>query len=309
MYSELVEGKYSNAFVKWLPVRSWGRLQSFFSQSADEVYVRQGSDVHKTDLHSFTKVDEFIKAKCSSVFAWLVYFESDEQAEKLSQQENLEHQNWQSCQNLFTDLENDSGWISKEMRFHVWVSDQQKEVVIAFRGTQAWRDWVANVRFLTWFIPFFKDHYDRVEEITPIMLERLRSKFPDYRIITSGHSLGGGLAQHAAYCTPEINGAYTYNSSPLTGYLSLSRDKRNAGKKDLFIARVFEHREALAYLRFILRKLIKGSDANPQISEMRFNFSSSGVVGDHEMGKLVEKLGQIVHQYGAEHEAMAEAAV
>ena len=307
MYSKLVEGEYSSSFVKWLPVKSWDRLQSFFSQTASEVYVRQGSLVYKTDLSSFTKVDQFIKAKCSAVFAWLVYFDREEQNEKLAQQENLNYQNWQSCQNLFADLEKDDGWISKEMSFHVWVSDEMEEVVIAFRGTQAWRDWVANVRFLTWFIPFFKDHYDRVEEITPIILERLRSKFPKYRVITSGHSLGGGLAQHAAYCSPEIAGAYTYNSSPLTGYLSLSRKKRNAGKEGLFIARVFEHREALAYLRFILRKLIQGSDQNPQISEMRFNFSSSGVVGDHEMGKLVENLGQIVHRYGAEHEMMAEA--
>lgn len=47
------------------------------------------------------------------------------------------------------------------------------------------------------------------------------------KIIATGHSLGGGLAQFMAYAIPEIDLVYAFNSSPVTAYYDvLSKDRK-----------------------------------------------------------------------------------
>jgi hypothetical protein len=91
----------------------------------------------------------------------------------------------------------------------VWQSpDKPQHVVVAFRGTDFWSlgDWWANLRWFTRFVPFFPDQYTSVSthlsgEFSNELLRRNRSGETDSDAVVTatGHSLGGGLAQHFAY--------------------------------------------------------------------------------------------------------------
>ena len=77
-------------------------------------------------------------------------------------------------------------------------------MVIAFRGTSNTPDWLYGN--LWWFTRFFiKDNqYSRSTKLLEAVLKQLnedaqRAGKPSPKIVATGHSLGGGLAQHALY--------------------------------------------------------------------------------------------------------------
>lgn len=91
--------------------------------------------------------------------------------------------------------------------FERWDDDKLTEVVVAFRGTDERRDWIQNL------IPFFR------EQIPPASaeFERILTRYPDpsIKVVTTGHSLGGGLAFHMSFVYPNVE-AIAFNSSPVT---------------------------------------------------------------------------------------------
>jgi hypothetical protein len=96
-------------------------------------------------------------------------------------------------------------------------SDVCREIVIAFRGTDARQisDWVSNFRIFTRLLPI-DDEYDQVRRnIDHIVRTLTRDRCyreGRTRIIAVGHSLGGGLAQLAGYANNKIRTVYAFNS-------------------------------------------------------------------------------------------------
>ncbi len=87
----------------------------------------------------------------------------------------------------------------------MWEAEAPSIVVVSFRGMKnSIKDWISNLR---WFIPFLKDQYTRVtqkieKEFVEIFAERSPAERETMRMIVTGCSLGGGLAQHFACSLP-----------------------------------------------------------------------------------------------------------
>ena len=82
---------------------------------------------------------------------------------------------------------------------------------------------------------------------------------PSIKLVSTGHSLGGGLAQQFAYAhcvdarVPRVSKVYAFDPSPVTGFFSVKRAVRNINRKHLRIDRIYERGEILAIVRSMMR--------------------------------------------------------
>jgi hypothetical protein len=171
--------------------------------------------------------------------------------------------------------------------FEVWDNRAENLAVIAFRGTDSKKDWWSNARFVTQVLPAGWDQYPVVRAQIAAIVQRARQRMPHCRIVTTGHSLGGGLAQQAAYAHSEIKQVFAFDSSPLTGFRSVPEAERLANAKGLHIERVYEKGEILAYFRGFLRGYVPLDNADPSIIEVRFNLTKGLPIQQHSMVALV----------------------
>lgn len=179
------------------------------------------------------------------------------------------------------------------------VADPGPIAALIFRGTRftKFADWFSNLRWFTKFIPRVWDQYKQTHALVPDVISALRSKFGnELKIVAAGHSLGGGLAQHAGYSSPHISSVYAFNPSPVTGFYSISKNIREKSAEHLRILRIYEHGEILAYLRLILRPFYPLSYQRPSILEIRFNFSSGDAITEHGIAKFAHGLHAINRQ-------------
>lgn len=191
------------------------------------------------------------------------------------------------------------------LRAEVWYNRKQNIVAVAFGGTvfTSGRDWTANLR---WFVP--GDRNDEYTVLVRRFIPALRDKFialsarPEYealassRLVVTGHSLGGGLAQQFAYALvqddhlPRVSKVYAFDPSPVTGYYSVDGTLLDHNRKDLQIERIYERGEVLASLRSILSVVYPLSALDPAISEVRYNLADGDPVTQHSIAKLARGL-------------------
>ncbi|MCJ1403638.1 hypothetical protein MMC11_006861 [Xylographa trunciseda] len=89
----------------------------------------------------------------------------------------------------------------------VAVDDKNKIIVVAFRGSDSWTNWVVNLEVIR--VPtgwcddcnvhdgYWKSWHEIKDKIVPLV-KRAVKEHPEYRIIITGHSLGAAVATIAA---------------------------------------------------------------------------------------------------------------
>lgn len=166
------------------------------------------------------------------------------------------------------------------------------EAVVAFRGTdfQSSEDWISNLRWLLRLLPVY-DQYEQVQDHTPRFVRAIENERcfvrGKTRIVAVGHSLGGGLAQQAAWMSKGIRHVYAFDPSIVTG----SSDKHvrqviDHNSRGLKIERIYEHGEVIAYLRYLQRHLIPPTLCNPEIRAIRFAALKGNAVEQHSLGAM-----------------------
>ena len=166
------------------------------------------------------------------------------------------------------------------LRVEVWENAIQARIAVAFGGTvfDNEKDWLSNLR---WFIPHHKDEYTQVvHTFVQLFCREYQRRYPAGNgpaLFSTGHSLGGGLAQQFAYALPLADGVprvkevYAFDPSPVTGYFSMARRLSNRNKQDLSIARIYERGEILALVRSLISLVYQPSRRHPAISGVRYS--------------------------------------
>lgn len=191
------------------------------------------------------------------------------------------------------------------LRAEVWYHRKQNILAVTFGGTvfNSGRDWMSNLR---WFVP--GDRNDEYTALVRRFIPALRDKFielkarPEYEslasatLVSTGHSLGGGLAQQFAYALvlddklPRVSKVYAFDPSPVTGYYSVDNHVLDVNRKNLSIERIYERGEALASLRSALSIVYPLSSSEPAISEVRYNLANGNPVTQHSIMALARGL-------------------
>jgi pimeloyl-ACP methyl ester carboxylesterase len=181
-------------------------------------------------------------------------------------------------------------------------------VAVTFGGTVVGngKDWISNLR---WFIPFHEDEYtETVQLFNPAFAEefvRIRTKMREpesVALYSTGHSLGGGLAQQFAYSlplgpnVPRVGKVYAFDPSPVTGYFSVNSKIRRTNGTGLLIDRIYERGEILAYVRSITNFVRTPSAKNPEIRQIRYNlFYTVNPFKGHSISELAAQLWDLVY--------------
>jgi hypothetical protein len=205
--------------------------------------------------------------------------------------ENLSKAGWERFLNVeyAPPCEDDVG-----LFYHVWKRETAKkiEVVIAFRGTWGFNDWRYGNSY--WFRRFFTDkhQYEASRKYAKKVFQYIDSYNLSGKVLefsSTGHSLGGGLAQAVFYEYANMKNfkqAYAFDPSSATAYTSRS-DKSvfatcdsTRGFPEPRIFRIYESYEILSNLR-IFHKLFFPPER--WINEVRFNYSEDNPIAQHSM--------------------------
>ena len=190
-----------------------------------------------------------------------------------------------------------------------------REAIIAFRGTVGGNagDWISNFHWVARALPGY-DQYDQVRDAVVDWVNYIKD-LPCYRphqtaIVTLGHSLGGGLAQMAAYANGSVERVYAFDPSPVTGFYSGGLDRRDENVRGLKTERIYEHGEILAFGRWLMHEFVPLSACNPRIVTERFYVLEGGPLDQHGMipltsGILAASIGHAPEIHSAADETCA----
>ena len=172
--------------------------------------------------------------------------------------------------------------------FRVWKREAgTRQVVVAFRGTWGFKDWLyGNLHWLTRFLPM-EDQYSRAKKAAQRVFDRFSEEPPKAtRFYATGHSLGGGLAQHVLYSYPDkIAQALAFDPSSVTGFADQTPANQVSacecssteldGEPRIF--RVYDAYEVLANLRIFHKTFLP---PERHIQEVRFPNAASHSMKD-----------------------------
>jgi hypothetical protein len=181
------------------------------------------------------------------------------------------------------------------LEYHVWQRGRCGEAVVAFRGTDAGDigDWLSNFR---WFIaqPLI-DQYDQVGVAIRSVVDHIEKKgCRAQRIIATGHSLGGGLAQHAAFADARIDYVYAFDPSPVTAFFAVPFPQRSAATEKLGVDRIYEAGEILSLPRYLISGLFPSSQCRPRVRIVRFaTLDAPSLIDRHKIANLTDGLTKL----------------
>ncbi|AHF17022.1 lipase family protein [Niabella soli] len=187
--------------------------------------------------------------------------------------------------------------------YEVWhrKTENKIEIVISFKGTtpNVFNDWICNLRWFTLnpvlrgvFHYFFWDYYHQVQMLIPQLISTVKNIFPNKSVefISTGHSLGGGLAQQAAYATNDIKKVFAFNPSPVTGYKDIKKNFRKINEIGIEICRIYQAGEVLFFFRKVAKYFYPLTTVDPEIKEYKFSFFKGDSIERHAMRKLAINL-------------------
>ena len=184
------------------------------------------------------------------------------------------------------------------------------EAVIAFRGTVGGNkgDWESNFHWILRAFPIY-DQYDQVRDHVGDFIDRIERdrcfRAGPTEITAVGHSLGGGLAQLAAYSDSRIRRVYAFDPSMVTGYYSVDPPHRDRNIQGLRMERIYEFGEVLAFGRLIMLRFIPLSPCNPRVVSVRFRVFHGAPIALHSLTDLDDGLLRIARGSAPERAPMA----
>jgi pimeloyl-ACP methyl ester carboxylesterase len=218
----------------------------------------------------------------------------------------LSNEGWAQWEVDFESLKAKQYAQHHHLRVHVWARRQaeQLEVAVAFGGTDPRNlfDWLSNLR---WLIPFHDDEYTVVgKDFVAAFQAELRRRIQqagisahNVTVTSTGHSLGGGLAQQFAYAAKRhrsemgVSKVVAFDPSPVTGFYSVAKRIRDDSRHGLWIDRPFECHEILSVLRALTALIVPPSARNPAIRGVRYDLlSTHNIVASHSITKLAAAL-------------------
>lgn len=197
------------------------------------------------------------------------------------------------------------------LMYNVWERrvGGQVFVVVAFRGTSGGGDWIYGN--LWWAARFFTsdNQYTRArlhmkKIIDAYEKDASANRKPAPRFVATGHSLGGGLAQHMLYSFPDrVEQAIVFDPTPVTAFADVDRERQLAACScepdrlrelgvdhgpEARILRVYETDEALVNLRFFHKIFFR---PERHVQEVRFPINESpNEITKHSMQTLASEL-------------------
>jgi hypothetical protein len=234
--------------------------------------------------------------------------------EPLADMDSLLHANgWRRWEG-FPTPQDEQRFQRVNLRVEVWAHVGSRRLVVAFGGsTKNLWDWVSNLR---WILPPMTDQYTEVmSDLAPAfqyaVLQRIgATELANWKIFTTGHSLGGGLAQCLAQAMP-IGGAlprvaiqkvFAFDASPVTGADDIAPDVRAANWTGLAIDQIYEQREMLFKFRRLHDFFVPPQGANPHTRDVRYALFGGDSLSSHSMEELaveMQKVAGVTQQHTA----------
>jgi len=136
-----------------------------------------------------------------------------------------------------------------------------ENIVVSFRGTETLKNWIENLKIAKtdseMSCPSCKVHSGFIDSWRPVQtrvlaeIQRLKALYPDAKLYTTGHSLGGALALIAAYVLQydlgqNISGVFTFGA-PRVGNLAFAQFYNNRSATHV-TWRLTHHRDPVPHL-------------------------------------------------------------